>query len=45
MSHLSLQGNARSMSVIKPCHWQMLLSTQLEVEAEIMSAGCGGLLW
>ncbi|KAM6264030.1 protein FAM78B isoform 2-T2 [Spheniscus humboldti] len=37
-------GNARSMSAIEPCLWQMLLSTQLEVEAETMPAGRGGLL-
>lgn len=41
----AVPGNARSMSAIKPCWRQMLLSTQLEVEAETVSAGRGGLLW
>lgn len=29
---------------MEPCLWQMLLSTQPEVEAETVPAGCGGLL-
>lgn len=42
MTCLSLQGHARSMSVIEPCLWQMLLSTQLEAEMETVPVGRGG---
>ncbi|XP_062437177.1 protein FAM78B isoform X2 [Rhea pennata] len=37
-------GNARSKNMIKPCLWQMLLSTQLDVEAETMPTRRGGLV-
>ncbi|XP_065600381.1 protein FAM78B isoform X1 [Cyrtonyx montezumae] len=37
-------GSVRSRSTIKPCLWQMLLSTPLAVEEEPTPARCGGLV-